>query len=117
MRENALFESHDEDEGKFEALGAVKGHQVDDIRLLVERVRVRNEGNLFEKERRRVFERDGVIFFGDGKELLHIFEAGFPFIGAGRRVISGTRRFPRVRGEMRRGRLLGEVFVCIHIWF
>ncbi len=75
MREDAFFESGEEDVAEFEALGAVHRHQRHVAGLFVERIEVANERDIRQEARNRRFGIVRFVLASDADQFLQILNA------------------------------------------
>ena len=77
MRQQALLQPDDEDDGELQPLRGVERDQRDGVHLLVVLVGVGHEGDLFEERRQGGLGRQLVVLGGDGAQLLDVVPAVF----------------------------------------
>ena len=82
MRKDAFFESNEENEGKFESLGAVYGHELHGVFLAIERIGVGHKRDFFQEESEGVFGWHAVVFLCHREELADVFETHGALFGA-----------------------------------
>ena len=76
--------------GEFQSLGAVDGHHVHRLALLVDLIRIRRQGHFFEKTFERLTEGHIAEFLSDREQLPHVLLARLSL----RRVIGQALEIP-----------------------